>query len=249
MLKTKFIYGLIGKEIEYSFSRKYFNQKFKNESLINNSYENFDCKNLTEAVEVLKQKNLKGLNVTIPYKEKIIPYLDSISKEAKDIMAVNTISFNSQGGLIGHNTDCYGFQKSMFENINKKTKNALILGTGGASKAIRYVLKENSIKYHTVSRKRNKGDFIYNELDRDIISNYELIINTTPLGTYPNTDNCPNMNFDYITKNHILFDLIYNPKKTTFLKNGKIKGAKIVNGYKMLIYQAEKSWSIWNKIN
>ena len=140
MLKTKFIYGLIGKEIEYSFSRKYFNQKFKNESLINNSYENFDCKNLTEAVEVLKQKNLKGLNVTIPYKEKIIPYLDSISKEAKDIMAVNTISFNSQGGLIGHNTDCYGFQKSMFENINKKTKNALILGTGGASKAIRYVL-------------------------------------------------------------------------------------------------------------
>ena len=249
MLKTKFIYGLIGKEIDYSFSRKYFNQKFKNESLINNSYENFDCKNLTEAVEVLKQKNLKGLNVTIPYKEKIIPYLDSISKEAKDIMAVNTISFNSQGGLIGHNTDCYGFQKSMFENINKKTKNALILGTGGASKAIRYVLKENSIKYHTVSRKRNKGDFIYNELDRDIISNYELIINTTPLGTYPNTDNCPNMNFDYITKNHILFDLIYNPKKTTFLKNGKIKGAKIVNGYKMLIYQAEKSWSIWNKIN
>ena len=117
MLKTKFIYGLIGKEIEYSFSRKYFNQKFKNESLINNSYENFDCKNLTEAVEVLKQKNLKGLNVTIPYKEKIIPYLDSISKEAKDIMAVNTISFNSQGGLIGHNTDCYGFQKSMFENV------------------------------------------------------------------------------------------------------------------------------------
>jgi len=141
MLKTKLIYGLIGKEIDYSFSRNYFNQKFKNEGLINNSYENFDCKNLAQAIEVLKQKNLKGLNITIPYKEKIIPYLDNISKEAKDIMAVNTISFNNEGKLIGHNTDCYGFQKSLFENINKKTKNALILGTGGASKAVRYVLK------------------------------------------------------------------------------------------------------------
>ena len=249
MLKTKFIYGLIGKEIDYSFSRNYFNQKFKNEGLVNSLYENFDCKNLAQAIEALKHKNLKGVNVTIPYKEKIIPYLDNISKEAKDIMAVNTISFNNQGELIGHNTDCYGFQKSLFENINKKTKNALILGTGGASKAIRYVLKRNSIKYKTVSRKRNQGDFIYIELDRDIMSNHELIINTTPLGTYPNTEKCPDINFDHITKNHILFDLIYNPIKTTFLKNGKIKGAKTVNGYDMLIYQAEKSWSIWNEIN
>ena len=249
MLKNKFIYGLIGKEIDYSFSRNYFNQKFKNEGLINSLYENFDCENLAQAIEALKHKNLKGVNVTIPYKEKIIPYLDTISKEAKDIMAVNTISFNNQGELIGHNTDCYGFQKSLFENINKKTKNALILGTGGASKAIRYVLKKNSIKYKTVSRKRNKGDFTYIELDRDIISNFELIVNTTPLGTYPNTEKFPDINFDHITKNHILFDLIYNPIKTTFLKNGKIKGAKIVNGYDMLIYQAEKSWSIWNEIN
>ena len=249
MLKTKFIYGLIGKEIDYSFSRNYFNQKFKNEGLVNNLYKNFDCENLAQAIETLKQKNLKGLNVTIPYKEKIIPYLDNISKEAKDIMAVNTISFNNQGKLIGHNTDCYGFQKSLFENINKKIKNALILGTGGASKAIIHVLKKNSIKYKTVSRKRKKGDFIYVELDRDILNNFELIINTTPLGTYPNTEKCPDINFEHITKNHILFDLIYNPIKTRFLKNGKIKGAKIVNGYDMLIYQAEKSWSIWNEIN
>ena len=249
MLKTKFIYGLIGKEIDYSFSRNYFNRKFKTEGLVNSLYQNFDCKNLAQAIEALKHKNLKGVNVTIPYKEKIIPYLDNISKEAKDIMAVNTISFNNQGELIGHNTDCYGFQKSLFENINKKIKSALILGTGGASKAIRYVLKKNSIKYKTVSRKRNKGDFIYIELDKDIISNFELIVNTTPLGTYPNTGKCPDINFDHITKNHILFDLIYNPIKTTFLKNGKIKGAKIVNGYDMLIYQAEKSWSIWNEMN
>ncbi len=249
MLKTKFIYGLIGKEIDYSFSRNYFNQKFKNEGLVHNVYKNFDCENLAQAIEALKHKKLKGVNVTIPYKEKIIPYLDNISEEAKDIMAVNTISFNNQGELIGHNTDCYGFQKSLLENINKKTKNALIMGTGGASKAIRYVLKKNSIKYKTVSRKRNKGDFIYIELDRDILSNFQLIVNTTPIGTYPNTEKCPDINFDHITKNHILFDLIYNPIKTTFLKNGKIKGAKIVNGHDMLIYQAEKSWSIWNKIN
>jgi len=249
MFKNKFIYGLIGKEIDYSFSRNYFNQKFKNEGLVNNLYENFDCENLDKAIEVLKHKNIKGFNVTIPYKEKIIPYLDDISKEAKDIMAVNTISFNNQGKLIGHNTDCYGFQKSLLKNINKKTKNALILGTGGASKAIRHVLKKNSIKYKTVSRKRNKGDFIYIELDRDIMSNFELIVNTTPLGTYPNTEKCPDINFDHVTQNHVLFDLIYNPIKTRFLKNGEIKGAKIVNGYDMLIYQAEKSWSIWNKIN
>ena len=249
MLKNKFIYGLIGKEIDYSFSKNYFNKKFKNEGLVNSLYENFDCENLAQAIEALKHKNLKGVNVTIPYKEKIIPYLDGISKEAKDIMAVNTISFNNQGELIGHNTDCYGFQKSLFENINKKTKNALILGTGGASKAIRYVFKKNSIKYKTVSRKRNKGDFIYIELDRNIMSNFELIVNTTPLGTYPNTEKCPDINFDHVTQNHVLFDLIYNPIKTRFLKNGEIKGAKIVNGYDMLIYQAEKSWSIWNKIN
>jgi len=249
MLKTKFIYGLIGKKIDYSFSRNYFTQKFKKEGLIYHSYENFDCKNLDQVIETLKQKNVKGLNVTIPYKEKIIPYLDNVSVEAKEIMAVNTISFNEKGKLLGHNTDCYGFQKSLFEKVNKKLKNALIFGTGGASKAIRYVLKENSIKYNIVSRKKDKGDFIYDELDEGVISNYELIINTTPLGTYPNTKMCPNINFDFISKNHILFDLTYNPKKTKFLKNGKIKGAKVINGYDMLIYQAEKSWSIWNEIN
>lgn len=247
MLETKFIYGLIGKGIDYSFSRNYFNLKFKKEGLINYSYENFDCKNLAQVLEALKQKNIRGLNITIPYKEKIIPYLDDMSKEAKKIMAVNTISFNEQRKVIGHNTDCYGFQKSLFENINKKTIKALILGTGGASKAIRYVLKENSIKYHTVSRERSRGDFIYIELDQNIMKNYELIINTTPLGTYPNTKKCPDINFDFITKNHILFDLTYNPKETTFLKNGVFRGAKVVNGYNMLIYQAEKSWSIWNK--
>ena len=247
MLKPKVIYGLIGKEIDYSFSKNYFNVKFKKEGLTNYSYENFDCKNLAQVLEALKQKNVKGLNVTIPYKEKIIPYVDDMSKEAKDIMAVNTISFNHKRKLIGHNTDCYGFQKSLFENINRKTKKALILGTGGASKAIRYVLKENSIEYHTVSRKRHRGDFIYIELNESIMNNYELIINTTPLGTYPNTKRSPNINFDHITNNHILFDLIYNPKKTTFLKNGELMGAKIVNGHDMLIYQAEKSWSIWNK--
>ena len=249
MLKTKSIYGLIGKGIDYSFSRNYFSKKFKKEGLIYHSYKNFDCENLAQVLETLRQKNLKGVNVTIPYKEKIIPYLDIISKEANEIRAVNTISINENGKLLGYNTDCFGFKKSLFEKINKKVKKALVLGTGGASKAIRYVLKENLIKYNTVSRKSDKGDYIYTQLDRNIISNYELIVNTTPVGTYPNTKDCPNINFDYITKNHVLFDLTYNPKKTKFLTNGKIKGAKTINGYNMLIYQAEKSWSIWNEIN
>ncbi len=249
MLKNKFIYGLIGKGIDYSFSKNYFNQKFKKEGLIYHSYENFDCENLSHVLKTLKQKNLKGLNVTIPYKEKITPYLDHISIEAKEIMAVNTISFDYNGRLHGYNTDCFGFQKSLYDNINDKVSNALVLGTGGASKAVRYVLKKNSIKYNTVSRTRSRGDFIYNELDKKVFSDYELIINTTPVGTYPNINDCPDINFDYITKNHILFDLTYNPKKTKFLNKGEIAGAKTINGYNMLIYQAEKSWSIWNEIS
>ena len=174
--------------------------------------------------------------------------MDKISKEANEIGAINTISIDEKGKLLGYNTDCFGFEKSLFENVNKKIKNALVLGTGGASKAVRYVLKENLIEYSTVSRNRDKGDVTYNQLDRNI-GNYELIINTTPVGTYPNTKDCPNINYDFITKNHILFDLTYNPKKTKFLINGKNKGAKTINGYNMLIYQAEKSWSIWNEIN
>ena len=248
MLSTKYIYGLIGKGIDYSFSKYYFNQKFKKEGLIHSLYMNFDCENLAQVLETLKQKKLKGVNVTIPYKEKIIPHLDKISKEANEIGAINTISIDEKGKLLGYNTDCFGFEKSLFENVNKKIKNALVLGTGGASKAVRYVLKENLIEYSTVSRNRDKGDVTYNQLDRNI-GNYELIINTTPVGTYPNTKDCPNINYDFITKNHILFDLTYNPKKTKFLINGKNKGAKIINGYNMLIYQAEKSWSIWNEIN
>ena len=164
-------------------------------------------------------------------------------------MAVNTISIDKDRNLLGHNTDCYGFEKSLFEKLDRKPKNALIFGTGGASKAIRYTLKENSINFKTVSRKKEKGDYVYNELEQDIINDFELIVNTTPIGTYPNIENCLDINFDYITEKHILFDLTYNPKKTKFLINGKIKGAKIINGYKMLIYQAEKSWSIWNKTN
>tara|TARA_B100000575_G_scaffold259781_1_gene232246 strand:- start:6355 stop:7104 length:750 start_codon:yes stop_codon:yes gene_type:complete len=249
MAKIKSAYGLIGKGIGYSFSRSYFRQKFKEMGLACHSYQNFDCENLTEVLETLKQKNLKGVNVTIPYKEKIIPYLDRISKEANEIRAVNTISINDDGKLLGYNTDYYGFQKSLFENLNKKVRNALILGTGGSSKAIKYVLKENLINYNVVSRTRNKGNYVYNELDKGVISEHQLIINTTPLGTYPNIQNCPDINFDFIKNHHILFDLTYNPKKTKFLLNGELKGAKTINGYDMLIFQAEKSWSIWNQTN
>tara|TARA_B000000532_G_C18830465_1_gene390128 strand:+ start:449 stop:1198 length:750 start_codon:yes stop_codon:yes gene_type:complete len=249
MSKTKSIYGLIGKGISYSFSKNYFKEKFKEENLLYHTYQNFDCKNLTQVLETLKQKNLKGVNITIPYKEKIIPYLNKISKEANEIGAVNTVSIDKDGKLLGYNTDCYGFQKSLFKELNKRVKNALILGTGGSSKAIKYVLKENLINYNLVSRIRKRGNYVYNELDKNVIKEHKLIINTTPLGTYPNILNCPNINFDYINSDHILFDLTYNPKKTKFLLNGELKGAKIINGYDMLIFQAEKSWSIWNQKN
>ena len=248
MSKNKFTYGLLGKGIDYSFSKNFFTEKFKAENLVNHLYKNFDCQNLDEVMEILKKKNLKGLNVTIPYKQEIIPFLDDMSNEAKEIGAVNTISFDKKGKSLGHNTDCYGFQKSLFENINKKIK-AIILGTGGASKAIQYVLKKNSIEYVSVSRTKDKGDLIYEDLNDNIINEYELIINTTPLGTYPKTNKCPNINFNLLTRKHILFDLTYNPKKTKFLTKGEKKRCKIINGYNMLIYQAQKSWSIWNEIN
>ena len=160
MSKTKSIYGLIGKGISYSFSKNYFKEKFKEENLLYHTYQNFDCKNLTQVLETLKQKNLKGVNITIPYKEKIIPYLNKISKEANEIGAVNTVSIDKDGKLLGYNTDCYGFQKSLFKELNKRVKNALILGTGGSSKAIKYVLKENLINYNLVSRIRKRGNYV-----------------------------------------------------------------------------------------
>lgn len=241
-------FGLIGKNISYSFSRCYFNNKFESESITNVSYQNFDLDSLKEFKSIFKDHSeISGLNVTIPYKEIIIEYLDSLSKTAKKIGAVNTIKITKKGKLKGYNTDYYGFKKSLKPLLQNQHKKALILGTGGASKAVAYALKKLNISYTYVSRSKTSDNLIYNELDDSIIKEYLVIINCSPLGTHPNINDCPNIPYDAITQNHILFDLIYNPEETLFLKQGKLKGCSTSNGLKMLELQAEKSWEIWNR--
>jgi len=238
-------FGLIGKDIDYSFSRSYFNEKFKNEGL-NHNYVNFDIDSIDEFSNIISStKNLKGLNVTIPYKEAVIPYLDKLHKTAKKIGAVNTIKITKKGKLIGYNTDYFGFEKSIEPLIKKHHKKALILGTGGASKAIAYALERLNIKHQFVSRSQSKKNIIsYDSLTENDIKSHQIIINCTPLGTYPKTNECPDILYDAIDNTHLVFDLIYNPEETKFLTIAKIKGASICNGSKMLELQAEKAWDI-----
>ncbi|TBN06423.1 shikimate dehydrogenase [Hyunsoonleella flava] len=240
--------GLLGKNISYSFSRNYFKNKFEKENITGVSYENFDIESISSFPEIINNtEGLKGLNVTIPYKEAVIPYLDKLNKKAKAIGAVNTIKVTKKGKLVGYNTDCYGFINSLKPFLKKYHKKALILGTGGASKAVVYTLRERGITCHYVSRTtKNNVKFTYHDLDDGIISKYQIIINCSPVGTFPDIENCPKIPYEAITKKHILFDLIYNPEETTFLRLGKQKGATVINGLNMLKLQAEKAWSIWN---
>lgn len=241
-------FGLIGRHIDYSFSRSYFNEKFKLEGL-DHSYVNFDIATLDEFPEIINStKDLKGLNVTIPYKETIIPYLDKLHKTAKKIGAVNTIKIKKNGRLIGYNTDYFGFKKSIEPYLKPHHTQALILGTGGASKAIAYALKKLGVEYNYVSRNLSSNTtFTYDSLTENNIKEHQIIINCTPLGTHPKTNECPNIPYDAIDKTHLVFDLIYNPEETKFLTIAKIKGATVCNGYKMLELQAEKAWKIWQK--
>lgn len=240
-------YGLLGKNISYSFSQGYFTQKFKDLGVMDHSYENFDLQKIEEVKDVLKQEDIRGLNVTIPYKQEIIPFLDELDPKAKQIGAVNTIQF-SKKGLIGFNTDAYGFQKSLEPYLKPHHTKALILGTGGASKAVQYVLNELGIKNTYVSRSKKDGQYTYDGLDQHIIEENTLIINCTPLGTFPNIHDKPEIPYDHIGTQHLLYDLIYNPEKTSFLSMGESKGASVCNGLKMLEQQAEKAWEIWNNV-
>ncbi|WP_040279028.1 shikimate dehydrogenase family protein [Psychroserpens damuponensis] len=239
--------GLIGKDISYSFSRGYFATKFEKQNLPF-TYENFDLQHISEFKKLFtKPHNIVGFNVTIPYKEAIIPYLDSLSKKAKKIGAVNTITVDKKGKLKGYNTDCYGFKKSIKPYLKPYHKKALILGTGGASKAIAYTLKELDITFDYVSRTKKTGvKFTYETLTSEILQKYTFVINSTPIGTHPNVEDCPKIPYEGITDKHFLFDLVYNPSETKFLTIGKSKGAAICNGQKMLEYQAEKAWRIWD---
>ncbi len=244
---TAKLFGLLGKNISYSFSKNYFQEKFKNENIHNHEYSNFDIQNLSTLKEVLaKHPNLLGFNITIPYKEEIITLLNSIDKTAKEIGAVNTVKITPEG-LIGFNTDAFGFNQALSPLLKKHHKKALILGTGGASKAVAYVLKEyHGIAYKFVSRTPNNTQYSYTDLNQKILTEYTIIINCTPLGTFPDISAKPNIPYDFCTNQHLLFDLIYNPEKTAFLLEGEKKGAIIKNGYEMLIQQAEKAWEIWN---
>ncbi|SDH73097.1 shikimate dehydrogenase family protein [Winogradskyella thalassocola] len=246
--KSKLKFGLVGKDISYSFSRGYFKDKFDSENLPN-SYVNFDLQSIDELSEIIKTtSNLKGLNVTIPYKEQVIPLLDKLNKKARDIGAVNTIRFTKKKKLVGYNTDFYGFRNSIKPHLKSHHKKALILGTGGASKAIAYALKKLKIKYDFVSRSQKENvTYLYSDLTSDIISEYTIIINCTPIGTFPKVNECPDIPYDAVTSEHILYDLIYNPEQTKFLQCGQLKGATTINGLEMLRLQAEKSWEIWNK--
>jgi len=238
-------YGLLGKNIEYSFSRKYFNDRFENEA-IDAHYKNFDLQDIKELKAILREEQIDGMNVTIPYKLDIFPFLDQLSPDAKAIGAVNVVKFEKDGTLTGYNSDYYGFKASLLPLLKVKPQKALILGTGGASKAIAYALKDLNIEFTFVSRNAKQGQLTYSDLNKGIINDHLLIINSTPLGTFPKTDACPDIPYELLTEKHMLFDLIYNPATTTFLAKGKDKGASILNGERMLVLQAEKSWEIWN---
>ncbi len=238
-------YGLIGFPLTHSFSSKYFAEKFSREGITDCIYKNFPLENINEFPVLSKAETLSGLNVTIPYKESVIEYLDELDQTVRAIGAVNCIKFTN-GRAVGYNTDAYGFSESLKSFIGETKLKALILGTGGSSKAVAYSLDSIGIPYQSVSRTKNSDNLTYPELTENIISSHKLIINTTPVGMFPNTIDAPTIPYQYLTSGHFLFDLIYNPEETLFLKQGSKYGAHTRNGLEMLQLQAEKSWTIWN---
>ena len=239
-------YGLIGHPLKHSYSRDFFTEKFEYEGL-DCRYQNFDLKTIEELKDVLERyPDLCGFNVTIPYKEAIIPYLDEIDETAKQVGAVNVVKIEN-GKMKGYNTDVYGFEQLLNRAINgKEIDHALILGTGGASKAVQFVLKQRQIPYSIVSRDADKGDFTYDTLTDEILKQNHLIINTTPLGMFPQIDNFPELHYQALSNKHILIDLIYNPKETAFTTLGKTWGAKAYGGMQMFEEQAKKTWEIFS---
>ena len=242
------LYGLIGHPLSHSFSKKYFTEKFEKENIANSKYELFDIDHIDKLSSILeKNHQLKGLNVTIPYKENVIPFLTELSSEAKDIGAVNTIKIEGSN-LIGHNTDSFGFKQSLKPFIEINHERALILGTGGASKAVAYALRSININCLFVSRNpKNENEISYDDVNKYVIKHHQIIVNTTPVGTFPSVNEKPLIDYESISSSQLLYDLVYNPEETMFLKEGKIKRAITLNGFQMLQLQAEKAWEIWNK--
>jgi shikimate dehydrogenase len=245
-------FGLIGYPLSHSFSVGFFAKKFSDEQITDAMYQNYPLESIDEFTGLIDSTpDLAGLNVTIPYKQKIIPFLSDLDETAQKVGAVNTIKFERNQGilrLIGYNTDVYGFEESLKPHLGKGHKKALVLGTGGASKAVIYVLEKLNIMVDVISR--NPADDVYKtyeELTSEDMMDHKIIVNTTPLGMYPKLDQMPEIPYNRLTSEHLLFDLIYNPLETAFLTEGVKKGAKAINGLKMLHLQAVKAWEIWNR--
>jgi shikimate dehydrogenase len=243
-------YGLLGYPLTHSFSKRYFTDKFEKEN-INSSYQNFEIDTIEKFPEIIKSNpEVIGINVTIPYKEQVIPYLNELNDSAREIGAVNTIKvLNTENGIYlkGFNTDTYGFEKSLKPLLKGHHNKALILGTGGASKALKYVLSKLGIQYISASiEELNDNEIRYEDINDQTMAERLLIINATPLGTYPKVDTFPKIPYKLITEKHLLFDLVYNPEISKFLEKGKNQGATIKNGYEMLLLQAIRSYEIWN---
>lgn len=246
MKTDKKLFGLIGYPLSHSFSKKYFSEKFQEEQIRDCQYELFPLETIDELNGLLKKSpELAGLNITIPYKELVIPFLNEMSPVVAEIGACNCIRIEN-GKLTGHNTDVIGFQKTLEPKLKPHHKKALVLGTGGAAKAVHYVLRQKGIQYAEVSRTAKGKTLSYDQIDEEIMASHTLIINTTPLGMYPDVGTIPSLPYHLISPKHYLYDLVYNPNPTLFLQKGIEGGAAVENGSEMLRIQAEESWKIWN---
>lgn len=248
--ENKKIYGLIGFPLEHSFSQMFFNQKFEAEG-INAEYRNFELPDIGDLMELISEyPDIQGLNVTIPYKEQVIPYMDRMNDIARGVGAVNVIKITRNDADLhfeGYNTDVIGFSDSIKPLITPERNKALILGTGGAAKAVAFSLKKLDIEYQFVSRTHRPGVITYADLSPEVVAEHKIIINTTPLGMYPNVDVCPDIPYEALTPEHLCYDLLYNPDVTLFMKKSAEQGAETKNGLEMLMLQAFASWEIWNK--
>ena len=241
-------FGLIGKRLGHSFSAKYFAEKFEREGLLDCDYSLYELPEIECVKEFMLTPDLVGFNVTIPYKQQIIPYLDALDAQAREVGAVNCVKIERDGRRVGYNTDVDGIRLSLDKLLGEeKVSAALILGTGGASQAVQYVLRERGIDYKVVSRDANKADLTYDDLTQDVMATHRLIINASPVGMYPACDNCPDIPYAMLSGSHYLFDLVYNPLTTRFMELGAEQGAATLSGIDMLYAQAESAWRIWNR--
>ena len=241
-------FGLIGKKLGHSFSAKYFAEKFEREGLLGCDYSLYELPEIECVKEFMLTPDLVGFNVTIPYKQQIIPYLDALDAQAREVGAVNCVKIERDGRRVGYNTDVDGIRLSLDKLLGEeKVGLALILGTGGAAQAVQYVLRERGVNYKVVSREKDKADLTYDDLDQEVMLAHRLIINASPVGMYPACDNAPNIPYAMLSGSHFLFDLVYNPLTTRFMELGAEQGAATLSGIDMLYAQAESAWKIWNR--